>query len=144
VHQVVNVKLLIAAVIVIAAVSLHVYTMEVWIWPKLNVSGFPSFPFGDADVVKGFYRTVWHFFTVNFLTTLTILLLVAFGKLATCGRQLVQFLIIFWLLIVVEIFVVGWLSLLPGQSYIQTMTKAFQWVIILAFVLFMYLGNKKS
>lgn len=138
----VNVQLLIAAVIAIGAVILHVYTMEVWIWPKLKTDAFPSFPFGDSNVVKGFYRTVWHFFTVNFVTTITVLILVAFGNLIPYGMLLVQYLIIFWLLIVVEIFVVAALSLRPGESYIKTMIHAFQWVIILAFVLFMYLGSK--
>ena len=53
--EIVNWWLIIAAVVAIAAVSLHIYTMEVWIWPKLKDECFPSFPFGDANVVKGFY-----------------------------------------------------------------------------------------
>jgi len=138
----VNVYLLIAAAIATMAVTLHIYTMEHWIYPKLKDEGFPSFPFGGPSVVKGFYRTVWHFFTVNLVTTIAILVMVAFGSLIPNGMLLVNYLIIFWLLIVVEIFVVGALSLQPGESYIKTMTKAFQWVIILAFVTFMYLGTK--
>ena len=138
----VNVYLLIAAIIATMAITLHIYTMEHWIYPKLKDEGFPSFPFGGPSVVKGFYRTVWHFFTVNLLTTIVILVLVAFGNLIPYGMLLVNYLIIFWLLIVVEIFVVGALSLQPGESYIKTMTRAFQWVIILAFVTFMYLGTK--
>lgn len=137
-----NIPLLIAAVIAITAVSLHVYTMEVWIWPKLNDAGFPSFPFGAPNVVKGFYRTVWHFFTVNWLLTIVVLIAVSFGKLHSHGVFLVRFLIVFWILIVVEIFVVAALSLQPGDSYVKTMMKAFQWVIVLAMVFFMYLGIK--
>jgi hypothetical protein len=137
-----NIPLLIAAAIAITAVSLHVYTMEVWIWPKLTDAGFPSFPFGAPNVVRGFYRTVWHFFTVNWLLTIAVLIAVAFGKLHTHGVFLLRFLMVFWILIVVEIFVVAALSLQPGDSYVKTMTKAFQWVIILAMVLFMYCGTK--
>ena len=139
----VNVYLLIAAGIATMAVTLHIYTMEHWIYPKLKDEGFPAFPFGGPEVVKGFYRTVWHFFTVNLLTTIAILVLVGFGSLIPYGMLLVNYLIIFWLLIVVEIFVVGALSLRPGESYIKTMTRAFQWVIILTFVTFMYLGTKQ-
>ena len=42
----------------------------------------------------------------------------------------------------VEIFVVAALSLKPGESYIMTMVRAFQWVIVLMMVFFMYRGTK--
>jgi hypothetical protein len=138
----VNVYLLIAAAIALGAVTLHIYTFEVWIWPKLNVEGFPSFPFGGPSIVMGFYRTVWHFFTVNLVTTIGVCIAVAFGKLIPYGNVLIYYLIMFWLLIVLEIFIVSALSLKPGDSYIKTMIKAFQWVIILVFVFFMYLGTR--
>jgi hypothetical protein len=136
----VNYWLLIAAAVATAAVSLHVYTFEVWIWPKLRVEGFPAFPFGPPSVVMGFYRTVWHFFTVNWLMTIVVCTGVAFGELIPYGPLLIIFLMIFWLLIVLEIFIVAALSLQPGDSYIKTMAKAFQWVIILVMVGFMYKG----
>ena len=138
--EIVNWWLIIAAIVAIAAVSLHIYTMEVWIWPKLKDECFPSFPFGDANVVKGFYRTVWHFFTVNWVMTIVVCFLVAFGNLVPYGKLLIIFLMIFWVLIVLEIFIVAALSLRPGDSYIKTMIKAFQWVIILVMVFFMWLG----
>ncbi|HEU4389512.1 MAG TPA: hypothetical protein VFV34_17035 [Blastocatellia bacterium] len=140
----VNVWLLIAATIAIIGVSLHSYTFEVWIWPKLKDDCFPSFPFGGPAVVKGFYRTVWHFFTVNFLVTIVTLIAVAFGNLVPYGMLLVNYLIIFWILIIVEIFVVAALSLQPGDSYIKTMIKAFQWVILLVMIIFMYIGSRVS
>lgn len=142
--MVVNYYLLIAAFIAIVGVSLHSYTFEVWIWPKLKDECFPSFPFGGPAVVKGFYRTVWHFFTVNFLVTIVVQIAVAFGNLVPYGMLLVQFLIIFWILIVVEIFVIAALSLRPGDSYIKTMIHAFQWVILLVMVFFMYLGTRPN
>jgi len=138
----INWYLIIAAAVAIAAVTLHVYTFEVWIWPKLKVEGFPAFPFGPASVTMGFYRTVWHFFTVNWIMTIVVCIAVAFGNLIPYGMLLVQFLEIFWILIVVEIFVVAALSLKPGESYIKTMVKAFQWMIILVMVFFMYRGTK--
>ena len=136
----VNISLLVAAAVAIAAVTLHVYTFEVWIWPKLKVEGFPAFPFGPPNVVMGFYRTVWHFFTVNWLMTIVVCIGVAFGQLIPYGPLLIIFLMVFWVLIVLEIFIVAALSLRPGESYLKTMGKAFQWVIILVMVLFMYLG----
>ncbi len=136
----VNYWLVAAAAVALAAVSLHIYTMEVWIWPNLNVVGFPAFPFGSKMVDKGFYRTVWHFFTVNWLLTIGTLIPVAFGHLAPYGITLVWFLMVFWMLIVVEIFIIAALSLQPGDSYIKTMIHAFQWTIIVGMVALMYLG----
>jgi hypothetical protein len=138
----INVSLLIAAFIALAAVSLHVYTMEVWIWPKLNAECFPSFPFGGPNTVKGFYRTVWHFFTVNFITTIVVCVAVGVGYLIPYGLLFIYFLIFFWILIVIEIFLVAALSLGPGESYIKQMIKAYQWVILLVMIFFMYRGTQ--
>jgi hypothetical protein len=144
VSQMVNISLLIAAAVAIAAVTLHVYTFEVWIWPHLKDIGFPATPFGQPSVTKGFYRTVWHFFTVNWLMTIVVCIAVAFGNLIPYEFLLIRFLMVFWILIVVEIFVVTALSLQPGESYIKTMIKAFQWVIVLIMVFFMYLGTRNA
>lgn len=138
----VNIYLLIAAFVATVAISLHVYTFEVWIWPKLKDEGFPSFPFGGPEIVKGFYRTVWHFFTVNLLVTIVVNIMVGLGTLIPYGIVLIYFLIVFWILIFIEIWFIGALSLLPGQSYIKTMLRAFQWVFVLLIAFFMYLGTK--
>jgi hypothetical protein len=140
--QIMNIPFLIAAIVAIGAVTLHVYTMEVWIWPKLKDEGFPATPFGDASVTKGFYRTVWHFFTVAWLGTIILMLVFTFGDVIPYVVQIVHLLIIYWLAIVVSIFIVAALSLQPGESYIKTMIKAFQWVIVLIMVGFMYWGIK--
>jgi hypothetical protein len=138
----VNTWLLIAAFVATVAISLHIYTFEVWIWPKLGVDCFPSFPFGGPDVVRGFYRTVWHFFTVNLLITIITNILVGIGTLVPYGMILIYFLIIFWILIFIEIWFIGALLVQPGQSYIKSMLKAFQWVFVLLIALCMYLGTK--
>lgn len=138
----VNIYLLIAAVVATVAISLHVYTFEVWIWPKLKDEGFPSFPFGGPEIVKGFYRTVWHFFTVNLLVTIVVNVMVGLGTLIPYGIVLIYFLIVFWILIFIEIWLIGALSLRPGQSYIKTMMRAFQWVFVLLIAFFMYLGTR--
>jgi hypothetical protein len=137
-----NIPFLLAAIVAIGAVTLHVYTMEVWIWPKLNVAGFPATPFGDATVTMGFYRIVWHFFTVSWVGTIILMLFFAFGDVIPYVNTIVHLLIIYWIGIVIEIFVVAALSLEPGQSYIKTMIKAFQWVIVLIMVGFMYWGTR--
>ena len=139
-----NYWLLIAAFVATVAISLHIYTFEVWIWPKLGHGEqcFPTFPFGGPEVTRGFYRTVWHFFTVNLLLTIIVNVMVGIGTLIPYGLLLIYFLIVFWILIFVEIWVVGALSLIPGQSYIKTMMKAFQWVFVLLIALFMYLGTR--
>jgi hypothetical protein len=138
----VNIYLLIAAVVATVAISLHVYTFEVWIWPKLKDDCFPSFPFGGPEIVRGFYRTVWHFFTVNLLVTIVVNVMVGLGTLIPYGIVLIYFLIVFWILIFIEIWLIGALSLRPGQSYIKTMLRAFQWVFVLLIAFFMYLGTK--
>jgi hypothetical protein len=138
----VNIYLLIAAVVATVAISLHIYTFEVWIWPKLKDDCFPSFPFGGPEIVRGFYRTVWHFFTVNLLVTIVVNVMVGLGTLIPYGIVLIYFLIIFWILIFIEIWLIGALSLRPGQSYIKTMLRAFQWVFVLLIAFFMYLGTK--
>jgi hypothetical protein len=144
----VNKWLLIAAFVATVAISLHVYTFEVWIWPKLlkmpcSVDKcFPSFPFGGPKVVRGFYRTVWHFFTVNLLLTIVVNILVGVGTLVPYGMLLIYFLIVFWILVFVEIFFIGALLLEPGDSYIRSMLRAFQWVFVGLIAFFMYLGTK--
>jgi hypothetical protein len=139
-----NYWLLIAAFVATVAISLHIYTFEVWIWPKLGhgEACFPTFPFGGPEVTRGFYRTVWHFFTVNLLLTIIVNVMVGIGTLIPYGLLLIYFLIVFWILIFIEIWVVGALSLIPGQSYIKTMMQAFQWVFVLLIALFMYLGTR--
>ena len=138
----VNIWLIVAAVVATIAISLHIYTFEVWIWPKLGVDCFPSFPFGGPKIVRGFYRTVWHFFTVNLLMTIVVNVLVGIGTLIPYGMLIIQFLIVFWILIFIEIWLIGALSLEPGQSYIKTMLRAFQWVFVALIAFFMYLGTK--
>ncbi|MDX1546566.1 MAG: hypothetical protein R3247_06245 [Rhodothermales bacterium] len=136
-----NIPYLLAGLVAVGAVSLHVYTFEVWIWPKLRDEGFPAVPFGPPSVTKGFYRTVWHFFTISWLGTIFLMFAFAFtGFLAADATLVVRILIVYWLLIVVEIFVVAALSRKPGENYVRTMIKAFQWVIVLVMVACMWWG----
>lgn len=140
-----NIPLLIAAGVATVAISLHIYTFEVWIWPKLGHGEecVPKCPFGGPEVVRGFYRTVWHFFTVNLLLTIIVNFMVGIGTLIPYGLLLIYYLIVFWILIFIEIWLIGALSLLPGQSYIKTMLKAFQWVFVGLMIIFMYWGTTK-
>jgi len=144
----VNKWLLIAAFVATVAISLHIYTFEVWIWPPLLKMPcpvdkcFPSFPFGGPKVVRGFYRTVWHFFTVNLLLTIIVNILVGVGTLIPYGMIIIYFLIVFWILIFIEIWFIGALLLEPGDSYIKSMLRAFQWVFVLLIAFFMYLGTQ--
>lgn len=136
-----NIPFLLAAIIAAGGVTLHVYTFEVWIWPKLRVEGFPATPFGGPEVTKGFYRTVWHFFTVSWLLTIAALLFFTFGDVIPYANMIVLLLCLYWIGIVISIFIVAALNLEPGQSYIKTMIKAFQWVIVLIMVGLMYWGT---
>ncbi len=135
-----NLPFLLTAVLALGAGTLHVYTFEVWIWPKLGVECFPPTPFGDASVTRGFYRVVWHFFTVSWLLTLILFGAFAFGSFFPSSGLIVLGLIIYWSLIILVIFVVGALNLEPGQSYIRTMLRAFQWVLVAVMVACMVWG----
>ena len=138
----VNTWLLIAALVTFVAMTVHVYTFEVWIWPNLGYECFPVTPFGGPKVARGFYRTVWHFFTVNLLVTIIACVLVGVGTLVPYGMVLIYFLLFFWILILIEIWFMGAMLLEPGQSYIKTMLRVFQWVFVLLIIVFMYLGTK--
>jgi len=138
-----NVPFLLAAITATIAVSLHVYTFEVWIWPKLKDVGFPPTPFGGPDVTKGLYRVVWHFFTVSWLGTIIAMLVFAFGDSITYANLFANVLLVYWILITIVIFVVGALNLQPGQSYIKVMLKAFQWTLTLALSLLIYWGTQQ-
>ena len=138
-----NVPYLLAAIVALGAFTLHVYTFEVWIWPKLLDVGFPAVPFGGPSVTKGFYRTVWHFFTVSWVYTIILLTYFSFTQTLSYANLIVLLMIVYWIGIVISLFVVAALSLQPGDSYIKTMIKAFQWVIVLVMVALMYWGTTK-
>lgn len=137
-----NIPYFLAALVAVVAVSLHIYTFRVWILPKLKDEGFSATRFGDPSVMKGFYRTVWNFFTVAWLGTAILLFAFAFGDIIPYVDKIVQILIAYWIGIVIVIFVVTALSLGPGDSYIKTLIKAFQWVIVLIMVVLMYWGTQ--
>ena len=138
-----NVPFLLTAITATIAVSLHVYTFEVWIWPKLKDEGFPPTPFGGPYVTRGLYRVVWHFFTVSLLGTIVTMLLFAFGSAITYANMIATLLMVYWILITLTIWIVGALNLRPGDSYIKTMIKAFQWTLPLAMSLLIYWGIKQ-
>lgn len=139
-----NVQFLIASIIALAGVILHVYTMEVLIWPHLKEEGFPDTPFGNSRVVKGFYRLVWHFFTVAWIFTIVGMAIFSFASLILYVNLVVLLMILYWTAITICIFIVTALSLEPGQSYVKTMIKGFQWVIIVIMIVFMYWGTTLS
>jgi hypothetical protein len=138
----VNKWLLIAALIATLAMLLHIFTFERWIWPNLGYECFPVTPFGAPKVARGYYRIVWHSFTVNLLVTIIVCILVGVGTLVPYGMLLIYFLLLFWILMLVEIFFIAAMVLEPGDSYIKSMLRSFQWVFVLLIIVFMYLGTK--
>lgn len=139
----VNVPFLLASAAAVAGGSLHVYTFEVWVWPRLRKEGFPATPFGGPGVTRGFYRVAWHSFTVSWLATGALLLFFAFRDFLPYTDRIVLLLCVYWTGIVISIFFVTALSLHPGQSFIRTMAKAFQWMIALVMVGLMYWGTTR-
>jgi hypothetical protein len=138
-----NVPFLLTAIVATAAVSLHVYTFEVWIWPKMHEVGFPATPFGGPYVTMGLYRVVWHFFTVSLLGTILFMLFFAFNDLVPYVNLIAYILIVYWISITLVIFIVGALNLRPGESYIRTLLKAFQWTLPLTMSILIFWGTRR-
>lgn len=138
-----NIPFLLTAIVATAAVSLHVYTFEVWIWPKMHESGFPATPFGGPYVTMGLYRVVWHFFTVSLLATILVMLFFAFNDLIPYVNLIAYILIVYWIAITLVIFIVGALNLRPGESYIRTLLKAFQWTLPLTMSILIFWGTRR-
>jgi hypothetical protein len=136
-----NIPFLLAAIVGSIAVILHVYTFEVWIWPKLRNDCFPATPMGGPAVAKDLYRKVWHLFTVSWVLTIGLLFFFTFGGIVPYANMIVWLVMIYWIFIVITIFVVAALSLRPGQSYIKTMATSFQWMVILVMVSLMFWGT---
>ncbi len=138
-----NIPFILAAFVALGAVSLHVYTMEVWIWPKLkpNFEAFPATPLGNSYYTMALYRITWHYFTVSWLLTIALLLRYAFSNTILYGNLIVILMMVYWVGIVISIFITAAVQLLPGQSYIKTMIQAFQWMLVLAMVGLMYWGT---
>jgi hypothetical protein len=137
-----NIFFLLTAIVATGAVSLHVYTFEVWIWPKLKDDGFPSTPFGDPYVTRGLYRVVWHFFTVSLLATIILMLFFAFNPLVPYVNFTAYLLMVYWIVITFVIWIVGALNLRPGDSYIKTLIKAFQWTLPLTMSILIFWGTR--
>jgi hypothetical protein len=138
-----NWQFLVAAILTVAGGSLHFYTFEVWIWPKLKPEDFPSFPFGDSYAVMTFYRIVWHFFTVVFVITAGSLFIMTFTLAVKDPAFLARFLSLFWIGNVLVSLIIPYLGLRPGDSYIKGLIKAFQWVVMLIIVALMWWGSTR-
>ena len=136
-----NWQFLVAAILTIAGGSLHFYTFEVWIWPKLKPEAFPSFPFGDSRAVMTFYRIVWHFFTVEFVITAATLLIMAFTLAVKDPAFLARYLSLFWVGNILVSLILPYLGMQPGESFIKGILKAWQWTVMLAMVILMWWGS---
>ena len=137
----VNRWLLVAALVALLATLLHIFTFERWIWHNLGYECFPVTPFGEPKVARGYYRIVWHSFTVFLLVTIVVCTLVGVGTLVPYGMLLIYFLLFFWILILVEILFVAAMLWEPGDSYVKSLLRSFQWVFVLLIIIFMYLGT---
>jgi len=123
-------------IVATGGLTLHCYTMEHWIYPKLNVEGFPSTPFGDSMQMLKAYRMLWHFFTVNILATAIMDYFFYFStRFSDPERILVARVIALeWF---AQIFVCFCISHFSPRQLI----KAFQWVILLAIGGLTWLGT---
>lgn len=138
-----NWQFLVAAILTVAGGSLHFYTFEVWIWPKLKPDMFPSFPFGDNYAVMTFYRIVWHFFTVTFVLTAGSLFIMIFSDAVADPGFLARFISLFWFGNVIVSLVLPYLGQRPGDSYLKGLIKAPQWLVMLTMAVMMVWGSTR-
>lgn len=138
-----NWQFLVALILTVAGGSLHFYTMEHWIWPKLKPEDFPSFPFGDNYAVMMFYRIVWHFFTVVFLITAGSLALMLWSDAVEDPGFLARFISLFWFGNVIVSLVLPYLGIRKGDSYFKGLIKAPQWMIMLTMAVMMVWGSTR-
>ena len=138
-----NFPFLLAAMAATVALISHVYNFEALIWPKLRADCLPATPFASPEKVKVLYREHWHFLTVSWLLTIGVTLFVTFGDIIPYANLIVLLLIGYWISIVIAIFFIIGISLLPGQSYLATLAKSLQWVMILFVVGLMLWGFSK-
>ncbi len=114
-------------IVATGGLALHCYTMEHWIYPKLNVEGFPTTPFGDSLQMKKSFRMLWHFFTINILGTAIMDYLFYFTTWFSDDQR-----IVLARAIALEWFAQIFVCFFIAQFSPRQLTKAFQWVILLA------------
>jgi hypothetical protein len=123
-----------SGIVALGGLSLHVFTMEHWIYPKLKESGFPSTPFGDALQMKKSFRMLWHFFTVNIVGTMAMDFIFYFTDWFPDPTPIARVLAYEWFAQIFVCFCIAHFS--PPQ-----LIKAFQWVILLAIGGLLFLGT---
>jgi hypothetical protein len=139
-----NIPFTLALAFTTFAVSLHAFTFEHWIWPKLTSESFPATPFTDKDGTKLYYRFVWHYFTIMFLMTIGALVALLFvDGFAAKHIVLAKYLGIQWFGILLMTFLLTYISLRPGQSFIRSLIVSWQWILMLILGVLMFWGASK-
>lgn len=90
--------LIIAAFLCVAGVGGHFVSFEFWMWPLMTNTRFPGTPIGDAIASKDITRIVWHYFTIDWLITLFIILVLIFTDHVQERALLLRFTAVRWLL----------------------------------------------
>jgi hypothetical protein len=129
-----KIAFLFGGIVAIGGLSLHVYTMEHWIYPKLQESGFPSTPFGDSLQMKKSFRMLWHFFTINIVGTAILDFIFYFTDWFSNPTPIARVIALEWF---GQIFVCFCISHFSPRQLI----KAFQWLILLAIGGLTWLGT---
>lgn len=119
-----NAQFLTAGIVTSAAVCLHIYTMEVWIYPKLKDEGFPSTPFGDSIQTKKSFRMLWHFFTINFFGSAAAQFIMALTNWISDPVLLGRFIALHWFGFTLVAF---WIA----QFQPKQLLHAWQWTLLL-------------
>jgi hypothetical protein len=93
-----NLPLGIAAFLCVAGVGGHYVSFEFWMWPFMDKTRFPTTPIGDAIASKDIVRIVWHYFTIDWLITLYLILVLLFTHQIQERVLLLQFTAVRWFL----------------------------------------------
>ena len=129
-----KIAFLLGGIVAMGGLSLHIFTMEHWIYPKLRDSGFPSTPFGDSTQMKKSFRMLWHFFTINIAGTAALDFIFYFTDWFPDPTPVARVVALAWF---AQILVCFWISNFSPRQLI----KAFQWLILLAIGGLTWLGT---
>ena len=91
-----TVPLVIGLLLCLAGLVGHWLMWERWIWGLLQEVRFPATPLSSPDATRSLTRIVWHYFTVDWLATLAMILALLFTDYIQAPKQILLFSSVRW------------------------------------------------
>jgi hypothetical protein len=88
--------LVIALILCLAGFTGHFIMWERWIWGMLEEVRFPGTMLSSPEATKSLTRIVWHYFTVDWLATIALVLMLLFTDWIEAPKQILLFSAVRW------------------------------------------------